>query len=619
MSLIYTAVSSYFSRSPFDIQLGPFCRVQNVDKLIKYRDENKYNKAWVYSPQEGPFRVLGAERISKIINEQSNLDPILRLNDAATECFRDIYRQMRLHLKDPNNLPPQLPVQHKSAPEMNQFFDSQGKSLIERCMQRILNGKETDYSSIDRFLVLGGDLNAPINFYTYKPLEGPPLSCLLAYFGRDLFPKEKIFNLMDYLVQKGARLDYTFGPKEDNIVSRMIPSLNVYSYILPWYVKNGGSINFRNADGDSFLHLALFMPGFSPPSNISLAHACIKNDIDVSLVNKKGDHPIHLLCHYGDGEEGNLLLKNILEKDPNQLDATDGNKHTPLYWSIRTGKQLFINTIIAAKGGKIEDNKDFIKDNLGGLAAYIAEDTRQIRWNNENKNIFTKQAIDKNFTEVYMPLLKSIIPFVGGSPENLRNILIAEEEGSTLLHHFAKSCPWITKYLIQEKYILEIDKQLKNAAGETVESIGCKTNTTFLLAIACYNLDKVNFDELIKMEFSLDFKGDNDKSLLHLALCNLPTGDEPLMKKNWEIGNKILSKLLAKKVNPNQADKEGTTPMLYAIDLATTFVNSTILELLNYGADIDQPDNKGMTPKVLINKYRFWDIVKQAFEGTPRK
>lgn len=619
-------ISSYvwgedFKPDPFKVELGPFNRVQNVKKLIEYRDASKVNKNWVYSPKEGPFRVLGEDRISKIVNEQSNLDPILRLNDAASQLFRQMYKSIRLHLKDQNNPPPQLPIRDKSVLDMSKFSDSEGETLLARSLEDIVFYGATDFSAIDRFISLGGDINLPFSFYwDFKHYEAPAFSYLWLLHRRD--QSNEIMKVIDYLITKGATVNQTFGSRADNVLSVMISTFSTPTSMVPWYLKNGGDINFTNADGNSFLHLALFMPGWTPPSDINIAEICIANNIDVSLVNKQGDHPIHLLCHYygnAHEEETAKLLKTILEKAPNELHARDNENHTPLYWCIRTGKKCFIDTILA-KTGEVEVNTEgYIKDAknyLNAFADFIFDDARQFDYVGDTQ-VFSKELIEKKINEVYMPLMKSMLPFVGQTPEGLRALLIANEGSTTLLHHLAKCCPWILDHLLTNGYILQIDLQLKNGQGDTVESIGNKTTNSFLLSVACYNLDKDAVKKLIDKDLSLDLcVGYRGQSFLHLAIQGcVNTKDDNDLIDNWNIGFKIFKKLLVRKVDPNLGNNDGDTPLLSAINSKIEYANPFILELLDYGAKTDQPNKDGMTPRERIKEFRGWDIVNQAILG----
>lgn len=602
------------SADKFDIQIGPYNRVQNTEKLIKFRDASSANRNWVYSPEVGPFRVLGPERITEIVNESSNIDAVLRLNEAAINLFRKLYEQLRSSIKSEKFSPPSLPVSYPSILGTSNLFDSQGNTLLTHCFEAILKNK-VDFFAIDRFVALGGDLNAPITFFRYNLIRvnALPLNYLWSKLGvsEDSELNAKILKLMDYLVQKGTKIDRVFGLKNDNVISGMRFPLSFLSEVLTWYLNKGGDINFKNGEGNSFLHLALNIPYMVPRSDIQAATQFVANGIDVSFLNLSGDHPIHLLCHYGDNnDEANTLLKSILEKAPTELNARDGNGHTPLYWSIRTGKQLFINTITEAKFESIfSDERKY----LDAFVAFINEDVRQFLFDRSGEWDYSKKILEKKCTKIYMPMLESILPFVGGSKENLRKLLIAKHEGTTMLHHFATTP--ILGFLDNEDYIFRDDFFLKNDAGETVLSIAEKTDNSFLLIVACYNLNKEDVKELLEKNISLNICANGGQSLLHLTLSGcVQAGEET---NSWNIGFSIFQKLLVKGINPDLADQNGNTPLLQAINLKNNRVNPFILELLNYGANTTKANKDGITPRKRIRDFPSWDIVKKGVLGAP--
>lgn len=591
---------------PFTINRGPFGRVENVRQLIEFRNASEVNCLWVYSPNNGPFSVLGQKRISKIVNQQSELDPVQRLNAKITTFNSKIYKKVFSYIKNSNQ---QNPVDRRfptlAFQEITHLIDWQGLTLIQKLLNKIVNG-DVDFTAIDRFVSLGGDLNAPFKYYSYytRQFYGSPLSYLLHRCNWADTTKR----LADYLVQKGAKVNLIFGPKADNCIS--LVAQNTFSPpVFHWYFKSRGDMNFKNGDGNTFLHLVLYRPNIAPICNIAAAARLVDMNIDVSLANKKGDHPIHLLCHYGYGEEALALLKALLTKAPYELCATDGEGHTPLYWSIRTGKLSFIETIIAAKN--IESSKENPKELLKSFIALIAEDSCKFKYVGNNCE-FNQKIIEGSFTAKSVPILNSIIALACYTCNNLRSVLIEHKDDSTLLHLLAKSCPFILDYFLKEKYILLEDLQLINSRGETVRSIANRTNNNFLLAIACYNHDVNAVRKLINEDISLDFRVDDNMPLLHATLKGCD-------RHGWKTGLQIFKLLLARGIDPNLADNDGTTALHWAIDTKVNLANPVIALLLDYNADITQADNKGVTPEKLIQGYRCWDIPKNAILGAPYK
>lgn len=599
---------------PFTINRGPFGRVENVRQLIEFRNASEVNCLWVYSPDNGPFSALGQEKISKIVNQQSELDPVQRLNAKITTFNSKIYKKVFSYLKKPadpqNPVDPQIPVDLRRATlafqEITHLFDWNKLTLIQKLLDKIVKGN-ADFTAIDRFVSLGGDLNAPFKYYYYNQCNGSPLSYLFHLCHWDANNTTK--RLTGYIVQKGAKVNLIFGPKEDNFISSIAHTSLFSSLVFHWYFKNRGDMNFQNGDGNSFLHLVLYRPNIAPICNIAAAAELVKMNIDVSLANKKGDHPIHLLCRYGYSEEALDLLKALLEKAPDELCATDGEGRTPLYWSIRTGKLSFIKTILAAKN--IESSKENFNELLKSFIAFIAEDSRKFKYVGNNTE-FNQKLIEGSFTGKYVPILNSIISLAEYTCKNLRSVLIVHEGDSTLLHHLAKSCPFILDYFLKEKYILLEDLQLINSQGETVRSIANRTNNTFLLAIACYNHDVDAVRKLMNEDISLDFRVDDNVPLLHATFkgCNL---------HGWKTGLQIFNLLLAKGIDPNLADNDGTTALHWAIDTASCLANPVITMLLDYNADVTLADNRGKTPEKLIQGYRSWDVPKNAILGAPYK
>lgn len=609
------------------IKRGPYNRVQNVSQLIDFRNKSRANMMWVYSPQEGPFRALGQERITQIVTATSPLDPILRLNEAMTKLFKRVYNQIELHLENQECPTPSISVCKEPVLNINKLTDSQGTNLLCHCIQLIVDEK-TDVSAVDRFVKLGGDLNASIKFSFFgKSIKAPALTYLLGHLGGSDSLNTKLFQIMDRFIALGANLDHTFGEDKDNCVSALIKSLlpdplpSPLPYILYWYEKNGGDINFKNSFGDTFLHLALYNENSKPAYNISAARALIEHGVNVSEPDGCKDHPIHLLCQHGDNNEGcKGLLKAILEKAPEELNARDNCDWTPLYWSIRTGKQLFIDVLLQRE--LIVSAQEAISC-LYAFAEYIGEDSRKCKWVGPHQ-FFSENSIDDKLRETYLPLLKSVIPLLFGNAGNLRSCMIKVEKemGESFLHYIAGKCPWILDFFLEEKFILPGDLLLKNKDGTTVERIGTKTDNSFLMLLACYHLDRGSAEELLEKDvcLNLDLCMEYENSLLHIILEKVSRNPTNMTDNSLENGFFIFKKLLKKGINPNLRNSKGENPLLQAINTGNSLLNPFILELLNYDAYADMADNKGiMTARKRIDQMTGWDIARNAVLGTPYK
>lgn len=613
-----------FPKENFKVKLGPYHRVQNVNQLMDYRNKSLANKIWVYDPQEGPFRALGHEKITKIVNKESPLDPILRLNRAISKLFQAIYNQIELNLENPKFPSPSLPVRSKPVLNINKPFDTNGRTPILHCIQLIVD-KKTDLTAIDRFVKLGGDLNASIDFiFSGKRIHAPPLAYLMSLLGGMESLNSKLFQIMDHFIARGANLDHTFGFSEDNCVSVLIqailpiPSLSPLSFVLYWYEKNGGNINFKNTFGQTFLHLTLENPDSTPPFNLYTATTLIEHGADVSEPCGADNRPIHLLCEHGYNDDAcTRLLKTLLEKAPAELNARGNCGFIPLYLSIRTGKQLFIDVLLEAKP------KVSLLDAIHCLYAfahYVGKDCRKAKWAG-GQQIFSKESIENKLKETHLPLLKSILPLLYGSVENLRALMIKEEREihGTFLHDAASKSPWILDCFLEEGYILPEDLQLKNEEGITVDLIGTKTNNSFLMLEACYHLDRDLAEQLLKKDICLNLCIDGEKSLLHIILDKVSDNYSNANDDRWENGFPIFKKLLAKGMNPNLQNSRGKSPLLQAINIQNSLANPFILELLDWGADADLADKEGMTPRIQMGQTHGWEIIKNAVLGAPVK
>lgn len=603
-------VSYYMSsKGQFNVILGPYDRVQNVKDLMLFREESKCNREWVYSPKEGPFRALGPERISQILEEPSTRDPILRLNDAVSQTLRGWYESIRKSLKNKEQVVPTLPLGAESYFDVTKVFDSQGKTILRNCIEMIIAGK-AELSALNKLKDMGADFNASVQCMMgdYSRTEVPPLVYTW------MWGQDKSSAIMEHLIELGANLNQVFGTSANSIPGFFIKNV-IGTSIIPWFLTHHGDLNIQDGDGNSLLHLSLYLPGLYPPTQFSAVDHLIEAGINLTLANKRGEHSIHTLCCYGlNDEKTDNVLKTILEKAPEELNAQDGEGETPLDLSIRTGKQLFIDTIkTKLEPSHLESLSEKAHVYLLNFADYIHGDCRKIQWQGDTKD-FSKEFIENSLTKKYIPLLSSILPFVGTTPEGLRNLLIAHDaHQTTLLHKVANSCPWILDHLLEQQYIQEQDLQLKNEHGVTVETVGTITNNSFLLMIACYHLDKKTAKEMLEKEVSLDVCIDRNKSLLHVTIERSLNSHDSQRQAGFE----IFEKLLAKGANPNAVNDSGETPLLNALQYKNSDANAFLLELLDYNADPDIANHSGMTPREYIKQFNGWNVAKEAILGAP--
>lgn len=599
----------------FDLHFGPYHGVQNLEKLIEYRNGSKVNADWVYSPKEGPFRVLGAERISKIVNEQSNVDAILRLNEAITNLFRSWYEQIRDCMKQKQNPLPMLPVEEKNYVNLSSVYDAKGKTLLLNCFDLILNGK-AELSAIDELVALGVDVNSEVSFSNdFQRVTSSPLAYLWACMNTDDDKVIKtIKQILARLISLGIDVNKTYGLSGDNFVTALRPAVvPPFIEMLPWFVANKGDIHFKDVHGNTLLQLFLYLPGLSPPTFTRPSAWLIENGVDVTAANNNGEHAIHLLCRYAYNEEkNNALLSAILTKAPQEVDVRDSEGHTPLYWSVRTGKLNFVESIIS-HWTKDKNSSDAV-ELLHAFADFIDLDSRTLSWQG-NSQVLSKEEIERKLEKNYMPLIQVLLPFIGETNGGLRKFLITPEEGSksTILAHMAKICPWIVDSLLAHNFILPEDLNLTNGQGETIAAIGKKTINSFLLLIACSNVDKKSVLELLKDDVSLDIMTNDKQSLLKMTINGCISSQDD----KWSTGIKIFVELLKKGVNPNCADDKGDTPLHSAINTRSFYANPFILELINFGAETRKANNKGETARDLIRQLTNWQIAKDAILGAP--
>lgn len=595
----------------FDLKYGPYYGIQNLEKLIEYRNASKVNADWVYSPKEGPFRVLGAERISTIVDEKSNVDAILRLNEAITNLFRDWYEQIRASMKQKLNPLPALPLEGKSYVELSKLYDASGGTLLQNSLRTILGGK-AELTTIDELIGMGIDINGPISiFINWSEIITSPLGYLWAYM--DYYGEKVTMPVLEHLQSLGADLNQVYGPDANNVITSLA-WYPIVEDILPWYVKNKGDINFRNGNGDTALHLYLDR---QPPTYERFSCWLIENGADVTLANNREEHPIHILCRESYILGGvNTILSALLEKAPQEIDARDGEGHTPLYWCVRTNKPDLMETIFA-HWNKIKYSIEPL-ELLHAYAEFIAEDSRILFSKKNDSQIFSKKDVEDKINQQYMPLLKAILPSVQGANEGLRKLLITSKEGqSTLLARFAEKCPWILDSLLENNYILPEDLKIENTKGETVAAIGKKTSDSFLLLMACYNLDKITALGLLNEDVDLSIQTQDKQSLLHLLILGCQNE-----KNKWEVGFKIFLELLKKGANPNCADDSGNTPLHRLIKAENPIqvpltLNSFVLEIINFGAKTKIENKQGLTARDLVHQFRGWRITKEAVLGAP--
>ncbi|MDA3955988.1 ankyrin repeat domain-containing protein, partial [Oceanispirochaeta sp.] len=101
-------------------------------------------------------------------------------------------------------------------------------------------------------------------------------------------------------------------------------------------------------------------------------------------------------------------------------------------------------------------------------------------------------------------------------------------------------------------------------------------------------------------------------------------GRTALMRAVWMDNSEAVSRLLSSGADPNLKDKNGQTPLYFALQFSE---NESLLSLLlNSGAEVDTVDNRGRSPyEILINRgiyphfmsqlLQYGDLPKESSQG----
>ncbi|MBN2600796.1 MAG: ankyrin repeat domain-containing protein [Candidatus Marinimicrobia bacterium] len=140
-------------------------------------------------------------------------------------------------------------------------------------------------------------------------------------------------DIVDYLLQKGADI----SAKTDN--NRGVMLLSGQLEMLKYFMDKGFSINEKDQDGNSLLHMALFR------RNPVMIRGLIDAGIDVNSANNFGATPLMNSVFRGDP-----ALTEILLKAGANPDACDTRGLSPLMESVRSGKPALLQLMLQYNG-----------------------------------------------------------------------------------------------------------------------------------------------------------------------------------------------------------------------------------------------------------------------------
>lgn len=574
-----TATSQDDSLTPPKIVRGPYGRVQDVATLILYRNQSPQAADWVYSPEKGPFRALG-DRIATIIAENKPTDPVYRLNEALYSLNLEIFNKISNWLEKGGTFPA-LPPYHYA--NFSKLGNESGSPLMSRALNACLDDI-SKLGDIDQLLALGVNINKPfidnesLSLNTYRI---PPLTAAWLKLTSNLNREETIVAVADHLLAKGADLNQIVDDAGNNVVSFILPHCPPLKTLFNWYLKHNGDINFQNKAGNTYLHLLL---KGGPGSNEGLKWFMDLPNVDFSLANADGEHPIHFLIKFqcaGCYPENEALLKFLLEKAPQERFAKDGHGHSLLYFCTALGDLLSLQTILQAWD---DHPADAPLDLVNAMIGLFSQGSHYSVADQQTK-----------LEATFFPIMNLLLPYLGKDAHERRHVFIQKEQKATPLHYIAKECPWLIDSMLKANIIEAEDLDIQDQSGVSVKALATQMTNNYELIDACYSLKKDKVLHLISQMERPDVLDSSFNILLHAVLAGLNNSDS---RPSDEECQAILNTVVQLGIDLNDYNRNGETPLFTAIRYCGL---SYAYTLLNCGADPSKPNADGTTIQDLIN------------------
>jgi ankyrin repeat protein len=347
--------------------------------------------------------------------------------------------------------------------------------------------------------------------------------------------------------------------------------------------ENGAKPNARDKRKQTPLHLAA-RDTVGEKNQIAIMTVFLQNGGDPNAVDELGRTPVH----YAAANEGEYALEKLkLLKDyRGNLAARDKGGLTPVHYTIlnkgASGAEMR-QLVGYKKGTNIPLNncgETLLHRLVNGIhnQIHLVQTALESGVNPNVKDMLGCSPVHDAVTEIEscvgLDILKLLLQ--NGGDANLPD----DKNQQTPVHYAA--------YSLKEWGPKQMEILLSN--GGNANAIGTIGYTPLHLAA----MNKGNYAPkltslLLKSNGNANAVDNCGRSPVHVAVLN----------ENDDTRNQIIKELLENGGNANARDKDGRTPLYYAIAERPT--NSLLKNvLINYGGNMAERDNHGMTPNRLL-------------------
>jgi len=552
------AIKILFSHdiSDQDIIFRRINKYEILEKAIKLNDYYFVKNLLCYDTFN--FKNINSRRIFMEANRYNNMKVMKLLIQKSLDAYSD--NEVCNNLKSENTAeqPKKYNVYY-----LNLILNSAIELLNMNLVKFIVEGDEfKDYT----------DINAPDVNGNYPLIS--------AFYTKNV-------DMFRYLLERGA--DYNI--KNINGIPLLSLAIDNNPYIIKYLLKHKININEKDASGTYPLIKAINKNNID--TVILLVEYGITNNIDMNIIDMNGNTPITLAYKLNNPSIFRFLLKYL------DINKKDLKGNTILYYAIFNNDIETVKELISI-GADIN-----FKDKFGNSAIQIAifkknQNVLKILFSNSNLllNIPNFRGETPIFTIInicnYSVIEKIII--IDNLIKRGADINFEDNEGNT---------PLI--YAIQNGSLPIIELLVENGANVNYV-IKSKNKSVLTYAIELGELDIVK--HLVKCGADVNFKNKNGVSILGEAINNLKWEIFKFLVNNnvnncmsgdfyeKEIIEKVISNnrldilkfLVTNNLNINIKDKDGNTPLSYAIKAKNSDIVKYLIEI---GANVNNKNNKG--------------------------
>lgn len=446
-------------------------------------------------------------------------------------------------------------------------------------------------------------------------------------------------NIVEMLVSKGHEVDW----KDDNTSSTPIHLAvkNSHVDVVKFLMVNRANVNEKDNEGMTPFHHAVKNGDFEiadlllSKGRSKIVAMILKSNININEQDNSGRTPLHLAVISGNAEIAELIISNkygsIIGKNQCLLDITDIHGNTPLHYCVDY-ENIQVMHVLIENGANLNicneegDTPIFLATQKGTIEIleYLLSFENDINIRNSLGDTLLIKAAKSDKLKVVNYLIEHKIS-INATNHNDENALLASLESTNLImantlidkgaNFKQTSKNGYNVVTLSVKFgLIEIIKSAINIISVTEEinkeSIftACKYGQIESLKFILKNNDRFRYNkkflkeacfvaceydqlDVIKLFVSLKFDVisiDNKygESLLHIAAQH---------------GNyKIVEFLLITGAKASVKNDVGRTPLHSA---AKNCLNTNTIDLLlNAGANPDDADKEGITPRMIANK-----------------